>query len=125
MPHEALFDLLERDVEQHRLRPLDVALARFLAERDTRASPSLLWLATLLSRQLADGHLCLDLDVLDALADEQNWPPLWRHLLRALDETRNELTITPPVADGRAGIPANAPLVLDGVRTSVVAGKSG
>jgi exodeoxyribonuclease V alpha subunit len=116
MPHEALFDLLERDVEQHRLRPLDVALARFLAERDTRASSSLLWLATLLSRQLADGHLCLDLDALDALADEQNWPPHWRHLLRALDENRNELTITPLVADGRAGMPANAPLVLDGAR---------
>lgn len=116
MPHEALFDLLERDVEQHRLRPLDVALARFLAERDAGASPSLLWLAAMLSRQLADGHLCLDLDALDALADEQNWPLPWRQLLRAFDESRNESTITRLVADGRDGMPPNAPLVLDGAR---------
>lgn len=116
MPHEGLFDLLERDVEQHRLRPLDVALARFLAERDAAASPSLLWLAAMLSRQLADGHLCLDLDALDALADEQNWPLPWRQLLRAFDESRNESTITRLVADGRDGTPLNAPLVLDGAR---------
>ncbi len=116
MPHEALFDLLERDVEQHRLRPLDVALARFLAERDAGASPSLLWLAAMLSRQLADGHLCLDLDALDALADEQTWPLPWRQLLRAFDENRNESTATRLVADGCDGTPINAPLVLDGAR---------
>ena len=61
MLHDGSFEL---DVAQHRLRPLDVALARFMAERDNHASPSLLWLTALLSRQLADGHLCLDLDAL-------------------------------------------------------------
>ncbi len=116
MPREALFDMLARDAEQHRLRPLDVALARFLAERDGHASPSLLWLAALLSRQLADGHLCLDLDDLDALAEEQAWSPPWRKLLHAPGNHHDALSASPLVADGRTGTPVDAPLVLDGAR---------
>lgn len=116
MSHETLFDMLTRDVEQHRLRPLDVALARFLAERDNQASPSLPWLAAVLSRQLADGHLCLDLDDLPALADEQAWSPSWRKLLHAPGDRRRELSASPLVADGRTGAPTDAPLVLEGSR---------
>ncbi|TPG10692.1 exodeoxyribonuclease V subunit alpha [Rhodanobacter glycinis] len=113
MPHERMFDL---DIEQHRLRPLDAALAHFMAERDGNASPSLLWLTALLSRQLADGHLCLDLDALAEQADEQDWPSSWRNRLRSLDDQRVALMNSPLVADGRDGRPATAPLVLDGSR---------
>lgn len=113
MPHERMFDL---DIEQHRLRPLDAALAHFMAERDGNASPSLLWLTALLSRQLADGHLCLDLDALAEQADEQDWPSSWRNRLRNLDEQRAALLDSPLVADGRNGNPVTAPLVLDGSR---------
>ncbi|MEO8998347.1 MAG: exodeoxyribonuclease V subunit alpha [Rhodanobacter sp.] len=116
MPHEALFNLLDQDIDQHRLRPLDVALARFLAERDADASPPLLWLAALLSRQLADGHLCLDLDALGDLADEQDWPSAWRNLLRSFNDQPAVMLASSLVADGRDGNPAAAPLVLDGTR---------
>lgn len=116
MPHEDLFNMLARDVEQHRLRPLDVAFARFLAECDSYALPTLLWLAAVLSRQLADGHLCLDLDDLDALADEQAWSSGWRKLLHASGDRHGELSASSLVADGRTGTPTAAPLVLDGAR---------
>ncbi|OOG40627.1 exodeoxyribonuclease V subunit alpha [Rhodanobacter sp. C05] len=116
MSHDALFELLDQAVATLRLRPLDIALARFLAERDRDAAPGLLWLGALLSRQLADGHLCLDLEALSALADEQDWPPGWRPLLRATTENPAALSRSPLVADGHSGYPASAPLVLDGTR---------
>ena len=79
----ALSALLDHALEQQRLRPLDVAFARFLAERDARVAPALPWLAAVLSRQLADGHLCLDLELLPALAEEQDWPADWERVLLA------------------------------------------
>src|SRR6185437_6720853 len=111
MPLEALLD---RALEQQRLRPLDVAFARFLAERDALAPPVLLWLAAVLSRQLADGHLCLDLDLLPALAKEQDWPADWRAL--ADDLRANGPPASPLLAASHAGEPDHAPLVLDGTR---------
>lgn len=113
MPHEGMFDL---DLAQQRLRPLDAALAYFMAERDRTAEPSLLWLIALLSRQLADGHLCLDLDALAEQAEAQEWPPSWRLWLHELDDRRTTLLDSPLVADGRDGSPIAAPLVLDGPR---------
>ncbi|RAN81062.1 exodeoxyribonuclease V subunit alpha [Bacillus sp. SRB_336] len=113
MPHERMFDL---DIEQHRLRPLDAALAYFMAERDGTATPTLLWLTALLSRQVADGHLCLDLDALEEQAEAQDWPSGWRLRLRELDDRRATVLVSPLVADGRDGGPVNAPLVLDGPR---------
>ena len=113
MRHEGVFDL---DIQQHRLRPLDAALAYFMAERDRTASPPLLWLVALVSRQLADGHLCLDLDALAEQAEAQEWPSNWRKWLRELDQHRAALLDSPLVADGRSGSPATAPLVLDGPR---------
>ena len=114
MPHEHAPGLLPRDLQQHRLRPLDVALARFIAERDPHGPSALPWLAALLSRQLADGHLCLDLTALAALADEQDWPPHWRQAQAALGDGRG-LRASRLVAD-RDGLPLDAPLVLDGPR---------
>ncbi|MEY2167692.1 MULTISPECIES: exodeoxyribonuclease V subunit alpha [unclassified Rhodanobacter] len=109
-----LSTLLDRALEQQRLRPLDVAFARFLAERDARSAPALLWLAAVLSRQLADGHLCLDLELLSTLAQEQDWPADWCALA---DELRaGGLPASPLLAANRAGEPDNAPLVLDGTR---------
>jgi exodeoxyribonuclease V alpha subunit len=116
MSRGTLFEQLQQDIGQHRLRQLDVALARFLAERDADASAPLLWLAALLSRQLADGHLCLELDALAGLADEQAWPPAWQRLLRDVEDQRDRLFTSTLVADGRLGHPLNAPLVLDGTR---------
>ncbi|MGC1550211.1 MAG: exodeoxyribonuclease V subunit alpha [Rhodanobacter sp.] len=107
--HEATLSMLAEAVEQRRLRPLDIALARFLAERDPHASPALLLLTALLSRQLADGHLCLDLAALDALAAEYEWPSTWRVLL-----TTAPLS-SPLLADAQ-GLPLDAPLVLDDTR---------
>lgn len=114
MPTESLAAMFESDIAQHRLRPLDVALARFLAERDNAAPAPLLWLGALLSRQLADGHLCLDIDALDALADEQQWPFPWRTLLRRVQEDVGTWR-SPLIADAE-GQPTAAPLVRDGSR---------
>src|SRR6185312_11504290 len=71
-------------------------------------------LSAVLSRQLADGHLCLDLELLPTLAQEQDWPADWRALA---DELRaGGLPASPLLAANRAGEPDNAPLVLDGTR---------
>ncbi|MEW9573046.1 exodeoxyribonuclease V subunit alpha [Rhodanobacter sp. Si-c] len=117
MRHEALSTLFHRALEQQRLRPLDVAFARFLSERDAQIAPALLWLAAVLSRQLADGHLCLDLELLPALATEQDWPADWHALADSLHETGVlRLPASPLLAANREGEPGNAPLVLDGTR---------
>ena len=109
MTREALLASLAEAVAQRRLRPLDLALARFLAECDAAAPPVLLLLAALLSRQLADGHLCLDLRALDTLADQHDWPAPWRALLAQPPAP------SPLLADA-CGLPTEAPLVLDGHR---------
>jgi exodeoxyribonuclease V alpha subunit len=109
-----LSTLLDHALEQQHLRPLDVAFARFLAERDARIAPVLAWLAAVLSRQLADGHLCLDLELLPALAQEQDWPADWRAL--ADDFRANGLPASPLLAVNHDGEPDHAPLVLDGTR---------
>ena len=116
MTQAALFNLLEQAIRQQRLRTVDVALARFLGERDPAAAPAVLWLAALLSRQLADGHLCLNLDALPALAQEQDWPASWRRQMQALAEQPHQLGDSLLVAIGSEGKPASAPLVLDGPR---------
>ncbi|GAB3784415.1 exodeoxyribonuclease V subunit alpha [Dyella agri] len=117
MRHDALYALLDRALEQQRLRPLDVAFARFLAERDAQIAPALPWLAAVLSRQLADGHLCLDLALLPALAQEQDWPADWRALGDALrDGDTLHLPASPLLAMNHEGEPEDAPLVLDGTR---------
>ena len=114
MPHDALF---ERALEQQQLRPLDVAFARFIAERDAQLAPALPWLAAVLSRQVADGHLCLDLELLPALAQEQDWPEDWCALADTLHQGGKLcLPASPLLAANGAGLPAEAPLVLDGTR---------
>jgi len=112
-----ILTLLDEDTAQPYLRPLDRALARFLAERDAHAPPVLLLLAALLSRQLADGHLCLDLALLSGMDEEQNWPPAWRNLLQTWRDPDDLRAIhSPLLADGHDGAPTSAPLVLDGTR---------
>ncbi|WP_225562920.1 exodeoxyribonuclease V subunit alpha [Rhodanobacter sp. DHG33] len=109
--------MLQRALEQQRLRPLDVAFAHFLAERDAQLEPALSWLAALLSRQLADGHLCLDLALLPTLAQEQDWPEDWHALADSLHEDGHlQLPASPLLAANSNGMPADAPLVLDGTR---------
>ncbi|GLQ96519.1 exodeoxyribonuclease V subunit alpha [Dyella mobilis] len=106
MSLEATLALLDDGVEQHRLRPLDAAFARFLAERDAQVEPRLLVMAALASRLLGDGHPCLDLQALDVLGAEYDWPTAWIELARG--------TPTPsPLLAGPDGLPAPAPLVLD------------
>ena len=95
--------------EQQRLRPLDVAFARFLAEQDAQADGAWLLLAALLSRRVADGHLCLDLSLWEPLAEEQAWPASWREAVaRILGDARRP--------DWIGAGSAATPLVLDGTR---------
>jgi exodeoxyribonuclease V alpha subunit len=89
------------------LRPLDIAFARFVAECDPQSDERLLLMAALASRQLGDGHPCLDLRAVDVLADEQAWPPAWREALAGAT------TLSSPLLANGDGMPENAPLVLD------------
>ncbi|WP_329740506.1 exodeoxyribonuclease V subunit alpha [Dyella sp. A6] len=91
------------------LRPLDLAFARFLAQIDAQAPPALLLYAALASRQLADGHLCLDLQALPSLPDRKTWPSTWHTLLA-------EPPVLSSLLADASGLPAAAPLVLDGQR---------
>ncbi len=64
-------------------------------------------MAALASRQLGDGHPCLDLHAVSALAEEHDWPLVWTELLT------DSQPFTSPLLAGANGLPANAPLVLD------------
>jgi exodeoxyribonuclease V alpha subunit len=107
MSHEAMLALLTEATERYQLRSLDLAFARFIAERDPQAEPRLLLMAALASRLLGDGHPCLDLRALDELAAEYEWPTAWLHLLS------DTSPLTSPLLADAGGLPANAPLVLD------------
>ena len=109
MPRDAQ-NIFNDAAAQRCLRPLDIAFARFLGQIDPHAKPDVLWLAALTSRQLADGHPCLDLNAIDALALEQDWPAHW------LDYLRDTGKFTSALVANAAGNPENAPLVLDGHR---------
>ena len=109
MPRDVRLALLDAAEAQERLRPLDTAFARFLAEQDTDADAAWLLLAALLSRRVADGHLCLDLSLWEPLAGEEAWPASWR------DGIARILREGPPPAWVGTGEGAS-PLVLDGAR---------
>ncbi|GGA47036.1 exodeoxyribonuclease V subunit alpha [Dyella nitratireducens] len=110
MSRDALLAMLAEAAARRVLRPLDLAFARFIAECDPHAEAPLLLMAALASRQLGDGHPCLDLQALDTLALEQEWPDAWLALLSSTPSP------TSPVMAGSDGLPADAPLVLDGHR---------
>jgi len=68
---------LDSGTEEGRLRPMDRAFARFLATLDPQVDNRVLAAAALLSRELAEGHICLDIDALverePALAGAAGW----------------------------------------------------
>ena len=107
MSHDAVLALLTEATARHQMRPLDLAFARFIAERDPHAEPRLLLMAAIASRLLGDGHPCLDLQAVDRLAVEYEWPTAWLDLLG---------DASPPISPLLAhadGLPTSAPLVLD------------
>lgn len=110
MSRDALLVMLAEAVARRVLRPLDLAFARFIGECDPHADNTLLLMAALASRQLGDGHPCLDLQALDALALEQEWPASWLELLSSTSAPAS------PLLAGADGLPVEAPLVLDGHR---------
>lgn len=68
---------LDRALEEGRLRPMDRAFARFLATLDPAADARILATGALLSRELAEGHICVDIATLGerepVLADAAQW----------------------------------------------------
>jgi len=109
-------EALEQAVEHGWLRPLDVAFARFLQAQAPDASPSLPLLGALVSRQQADGHLCLDLAAWEALADDGGWPSAWRGLLADAALLPASLLASPLLAAAGDVLRTASPLVLDGSR---------
>lgn len=110
MSREALLAMLADAVARRVLRPLDLAFAQFIGECDPYADAAMLLLAALASRQLGDGHPCLDLQALEALALEQAWPAAWLELLSTTPMPASRIVAASD------GLPIDAPLVLDGHR---------
>ena len=111
---EAWSRLLDTTVAQGRLRALDAAFARFLAEQEPIDHSAVPLLGAWVSQQAGEGHLCLDLDALDALADQLDWPSTWRELLSNMPVLFEQLATSPIVAV--AGQASATPLVWDGTR---------
>lgn len=116
MRHDPRLDLLEQATERGMLRALDVAFARFLAAQDTAASAVVPLLGALVSRQQADGHLCLDLTTWRQLAEEFAWPSSWQALITAAAADPDTLAASILVATPAHNARSASPLVLDGNR---------
>ncbi|WP_165418528.1 exodeoxyribonuclease V subunit alpha [Dyella amyloliquefaciens] len=115
MRHDATHALFEQALERGQLRALDVAFARFLAEQDPDAPLALPLLGALVSRQQADGHLCLDLSAWEALADDAAWPVSWRTAIGSVT-AQSQVGSSPLLATPDSVAHAGSPLVLDGTR---------
>jgi exodeoxyribonuclease V alpha subunit len=107
---------MELAIERGWLRPLDAAFAQFLASQDPAASPVLPLLGALVSRQQADGHLCLDLSAWESLADDAGWPASWRTMLAEVSGASSSLLPSALVAPSDDASSSASPLVLDGSR---------
>jgi exodeoxyribonuclease V alpha subunit len=107
---------MELAIERGWLRPLDAAFAQFLASQDPAASPVLPLLGALVSRQQADGHLCLDLSAWESLADDAGWPASWRIMLAEVSGASSSLLPSALVAPSDDASSSASPLVLDGSR---------
>lgn len=107
---------MELAIERGWLRPLDAAFAQFLASQDPAASPVLPLLGALVSRQQADGHLCLDLSAWESLADDAGWPASWRTVLAEVSGASSSLLPSALVAPSDDASSSASPLVLDGSR---------
>src|ERR1700761_1520814 len=111
MPLDALLRQIDQAVDQGRLRPLDAAFARFLAEQEGTGSAVAPMLGALVSQQSGEGHLCLDLSSLDALADQLELPESWRKVLLDAPALTEQLNASAVVADEAQH--SASPLVLD------------
>lgn len=114
MPLEALLRHIEQAADQGRLRPLDAAFARFLAEQEGNGNPVPPMLGALVSQQSGEGHLCLELDALGALIDQLDLPASWRGPLLDTHALTQQLNTSTVVASNER-ISAT-PLVLDNGR---------
>ena len=116
MRHDPRLDLLEQATERGMLRALDVAFARFLATQDATAAAVVPLLGALVSRQQADGHLCLDLTTWQQLAEEFAWPSSWQALITTAATQPHVLTASILIATPADNARRGSPLVLDGNR---------
>jgi len=108
---------LAQALERGWLRPLDAAFARFLQAQAPAAPTTLALLGALVSRQQADGHLCLDLSAWASLADDAGWPASWRALLEHAANAPMSLLPSPLMTSSDDDDADSAsPLVLDGSR---------
>ncbi|HEX7816251.1 exodeoxyribonuclease V subunit alpha [Dyella sp.] len=114
MPLEISLDaLLEQALASQSLRPLDAAFAQFLATHEPPGDIIAPLIGALVSQQVADGHLYLDLRALAAMCE--SLPAAWRAALHHLDlaliaaDLQRSSVVSDRDNDG-------TPLVLDGSR---------
>ena len=111
---DAPSQMIDQAVGPGRLRPLDAAFARFLAEQENHEDVIVPLLGALVSQQSGEGHLCLELSALGALIDQLDLPASWRALLHdtpALIQRLNSSTVV-----GHDEQTLASPLVLDSGR---------
>jgi exodeoxyribonuclease V alpha subunit len=111
MPLDVLLRQIDQAAEQGRLRPLDAAFARFLAEQEGTGSPLAPMLGALVSQQSGEGHLCLELGALEDLADQLDLPESWRHILSNAPALAEQLDASTVIAHDEQM--SASPLVLD------------
>lgn len=116
MPHDALDASLGLATARGQLRALDLAFARFLQAQDPHAPAIVPLLGALVSRQQADGHLCLDLSAWQSLADDGGWPEPWRDAMAHVETDASPLLSSTLVAHADDAHHSGCPLVLDGMR---------
>ena len=128
MNAQDMLNTLDEWAEAGWLRRLDVALARFLAELDGEAKPTV-WMATAVLAQMEGrGHTCLALaDLVSAPADLLAWPQAgqdavsacWPQLPRTLSTWLDQLKASRVVRVIERGDPEDGqPLVLAGTDAS-------
>lgn len=114
MPLDALLRQIDQAVGQGRLRPLDAAFARFLAEQEGTGNAVAPMLGALVSQQSGEGHLCLELGALGSLVETLDLPTSWREQLLDSAGLVEQLKASTVVARDEQRLAA--PLVLDNGR---------
>lgn len=108
-------DTLSRWLESKSIRPLDYAFAEFCWQLDPKATEAVLF-AALLSRMLADGHICLDFSISSAQLETLFAEPDERLAIRTLLAELNFEHLASAAFVTREPKAHSAPLVLQDSR---------
>jgi len=109
--HKALFECLQQAEQLQLIKAIDLQFCQWLAKKLTDSTDKSLLLSALVSSQLAQGHVCIDLNQLDEIVD--HWPSELRIIvLEILSRQTSALIDGKIISDGSI----LTPLVIDNNR---------